>query len=164
MHTINPELYRTNAFYKDWVDKSLALENELARMKMEQDILMNNLQASCSRRLIGYANQIPYSSMTPIGQHQWRAPYSTMQDNFVSYWETSCQTREQERVARAEKLRKTFKMAADVSACLTKENAPYASIVFDGIGVLTAGNLMEAAISVASIIDTVDRFSGNEKH
>lgn len=50
-----------------------------------------------------------------------------------------------------------FHSAVDCTAQLTKEKAPNPSIIFDGLGLLTAGNLIEAAKSALSIIDTAKK-------
>ena len=157
MYNIDSNLYATNAFYRDLVDEMQAIEQKKRQLQMERDRLQAEHDAYYRQRMIGYANQIPYSCMTPVSPYQWTAPYATMQDNFVSYWE---QVREQEqlaqqqRAAQQENLRRAFQFAADVSALACKQNAPVASIVFEGIGFLTAGNLLEATKSVMSIIDT----------
>ena len=49
------------------------------------------------------------------------------------------------------------RLEVDCTAQLTKENAPVPSIIFDGLGLLTAGNLFEAAKSALSIIDTAKK-------
>ena len=56
-----------------------------------------------------------------------------------------------------EELRRVFHSAVDCTAQSTKEKAPVPSIIFDGLGLLTAGNLFEAAKSVLSIIDTAEK-------
>lgn len=157
MYNIDPNLYATNAFYRDIADEIRALEQEKQQAQMKRDRLQAEQEAYDRQRMIGYANQIPYSCMTPVSPYQWRAPYATMQDNFVSYWEQAKaqeQLAQQQRAAQQENLRRAFRTAADSSALVCKQNAPVASIVFDSIGLLTAGNLLEAAKSVMSIIDT----------
>lgn len=157
MRDINQDLYINNAFYHDLVNKMQANEQEKRRLQMERDRLQAEQDAYYLQQMMGYANQIPYSCMTPVSPYQWAAPYATMQDNFVSYWEQvreQKQLTQQQRAAQQENLRRAFRLAADVSALACKQSPPVASIVFEGIGLLTAGNLLEAAKSVVSIIDT----------
>lgn len=157
MNNIDQKLYETNAFYRDLVDEMQAIEQKKRKLQMERDRLQAEQDAYYRQRMIGYANQIPYSCMTPVSPYQWTAPYAAMQDNFVSYWERvreQEQLAQQQRAAQQENLRSAFRFAADVSALACKQNAPVASIVFEGIGLLTAGNLLEATKSVMSIIDT----------
>lgn len=153
MYNIDPNLHATNAFCRDLADETRAIEEELRQLQTERE-------AYYRQQMIGYVNRIPYSCMTPVSPYQWRAPYATMQDNFVSYWEQVDRAREQERIAQEqrtaqqEKLRRAFRTAADVSALACKQSTPVTSIVFDGVGILTAGDLLEAAKPVMSIIDT----------
>lgn len=75
----------------------------------------------------------------------------------MSYWERAGeqeQLTQQQRAVQQKNLRRAFRLAADVSALACKQSNPEASIVFEGIGLLTAGNLLEVAKSVVSIIDT----------
>lgn len=162
MDNIDLNLYETNAFYRDLVDETQAIEQEQGQLQMERDRLQAEQEAYYRQRMISYANQLPYSCMTPVSPYQWRAPYATMQDNFVSYWKRvreQDQLAQQQRAAQQENLRRAFRTATDVSALACKQNAPVASIVFEGIGLLNAGNLLEAAKSVMSIIDTANRLS-----
>lgn len=165
MDDIDLNLYATNAFYRDLVDETRAIEQKQRQLQMERDRLQAEREAYYRQRMIGYANQIPYSCMTPVSPYQWRASYATMQDNFVSFWDQVNRAREQEQVAQEqraaqqENIRRAFRTAADASALACKQNAPMASIVFEGIGLLTAGNLLEAAKSVMSIIDTATDLS-----
>lgn len=166
MYNIDPNLYATNAFYRELVDQMRISEKKQLQLRMEQDRLKAERDIFYRQRMIEYANQIPYSCMTPVSPYQWRAPYTMIQNNFVSYWERVGYEREQARIAQqrseqAENLRHAFRTAADMAAVSSKQDAPVASIVFDGIGLLTTGNLLEAAKSVVSIIDTAMQLSNN---
>lgn len=87
-------------------------------------------------------------------------------NNFVSYWEQVRYEREQTRIAQqrseqAENLCLAFQSAADVATVSGKQDAPVASIALGRIGLLTNGNLLEAAKSVISIIDAAMQLSNN---
>jgi len=83
MQNINSELYRTNIFYRDLVDKMLANEKDQKIRQLELEQQLRQRQAECERlqaeldfrksRVFGYANQIPYQSMTPISRRNTRA-------------------------------------------------------------------------------------------
>lgn len=159
MYNIDQNLYENNVFYRELVDHIRITEKEQLQLQMKQDRLKLERDVFHRQQMIGYADQIPYSNMTPVNSYQWKIPYTTMQNNFVSYWEQVMNEREQTRIAQqhseqAENFRRAFRTVADVAAISGKKDAPVASIVFDGIGLLTAGNLFEAAKSVVSIIDT----------
>lgn len=101
--------------------------------------------------------------MTPVSPYQWRAPYTTVENNFVSYWSRAWaqkQIAQEERAARQENLRGVFHAAADIAVFAAKQNAPLVSIILDGVGLLTAGNLAEATKSAVSIVDTITNMSG----
>lgn len=99
MQNINSELYRTNIFYRDLVDKMLANEKDQKIRQLELEQQLRQRQAECERlqaeldfrksRVFGYANQIPYQSMTPISQTQYKSTFSDIQNNFVRYWSAS---------------------------------------------------------------------------
>ena len=109
--------------------------------------------------MIGYANQLPYQQMTLVQPMQWSAPYAECQNNFVNYWSVPTQSAMYPAAPTPdqEELRRAFHSAVDCAAQLSKKEAPVPSIIFDGLGVLTAGNLFEAAKSVLSMIDTAKR-------
>ena len=111
------------------------------------------------KKMLGYANQLPYRETTPVRPMQWSASYPAYQDNFVNYWSASTQSAVQSGapMPNQEELRRVFHSAVDCTAQLTKENAPVPSIIFDGLGLLTAANLFEAAKSALSIIDTTKK-------
>lgn len=162
MHEIDLNLYETNSFYCGLIDGIRATEEKQRQLQIELDRLKAERDAYYRQQMIGYANQIPYSCMTPLDPYRWVAPYAAMQDNFASYWD---RVREQEQIAQRqraeqlENLRRIFRLAADASALTCKQNAPVPSIVFDGIALLTAGDLLEAAKSAASVVDTAVRLS-----
>lgn len=162
MYSIDPNLYATNAFYRDLIDEMRVSEQKKRQLQIERDRLRAEQEARYRQQMIDYAKQIPYSRMIPVSPYQWKAPYNVMQDNFVSYWERMReqeQLSQQQRAAQQENLRRAFRFAADASALACKQNDPVASIVFEGIGLLTAGNLLEATKSVMSIIDTANSLS-----
>ena len=111
------------------------------------------------KSMLGYANQLPYRETTPVRPMQWSASYPAYQDNFVNYWSAPAQSAVQSGapMPNQEELRRVFHSAVDCTAQLTKENAPVPSIIFDGLGLLTAENLFEAAKSALSIIDTAKK-------
>lgn len=167
MYNVDPHLYATNAFYRDLIDQMHTSEQKLHQLQKERDRLKAEHEAYYRKQMIGYANQIPYSFMTPVSPYQWKAPYTTMKNNFVSYWERVEQEREQthlaqqQRAEQTENFRHAFRMAADAAAFSSKQDNPIVSIAFDGMGLLTAGNLFEAAKSAISIIDTAMQLSKN---
>lgn len=81
----------------------------------------------------------------------------------MSYWSRAWaqkQIAQEERATRQENLRGVFHAAAGIVAFAAKQNAPLVSIILDGVGLLTAGNLAEATKSAMSILDTVNNMSG----
>lgn len=112
--------------------------------------------------MFGYANQIPYQSMTPISQTQYKSTFSDIQNNFVRYWSAPVQklpakpklTAEQQ-----EQIRRAFHLAVGAAAHFSKPSAPAASLVFDGLGIMTADNLLDAAKTATSIADTIDQLT-----
>ena len=172
MQNINSELYRTNIFYRDLVDKMLANEKELQirQLELEQQIRQrqterDRLQAELDfrrRRVFGYANQIPYQSMTPISQTQYKTSFTDMQNNFVRYWSAPVQkppAKPQLTAEQQEQIRRVFHSAVSAAAHFSKPSAPIISLVFDGLGIMTAGNLLDAAKTAASIADTIDQLT-----
>lgn len=170
MQEINWEMYRNNQIYHDLVDHMIENEQKAGRLQ-QQDIAAQSplrveqaqLDAEAAyrrRRMLGYVNQIPYQQLTLVRPMQWRGPYSVYQDNFVNYWSHPTQPDGQfiTPAQNREYLRSVFHSAVDCAAQLSKEKSPVTSIIFDGLGVLTAGNLFEAAKSVASLIDTANGF------
>lgn len=169
MQGINQALYQTNPFYRDLVDRMIKNEQEAERLRQQRNEVQASLYARQMRldaeaayrqqRLLGYVNQLPYQQMTPICAMQWSAPYLAYQNNFVDYWSSPKQPPKQPAISaqEQEELRRAFHSALDCAAELSKEEAPVPSIIFDGLGVLTAGNLFELAKSVVSLIDTAKR-------
>lgn len=90
---------------------------------------------------------------------QWSAPYPAYQDSFVNYRSVPAQSAAQTgtSIPNQEELRRVFHSAVDCAAQLAREKALVLSIIFDGLGLLTAGNLFEAAKSALSIIDTAKK-------
>lgn len=66
---------------------------------------------------------------------------------------------EEQREETLEELRRTFRFVADVSIVACKQSDPVASIIFDGIGLLTAGNVQEVIKSAVSIVDTANNMT-----
>lgn len=172
MQNINGELYRTNIFYRDLVDKMLANEKEQQIRQLELERQIRQRQAECERlqaeldfrrrRVFGYANQIPYQSMTPISQTQYKSSFTDMQDNFVRYWSAPVQkppAKPQSTAEQQEQIRRAFHSAVSAAAHFSKPSAPAVSLVFDGLGIMTAGNLLDAAKTAASIADTIDQLT-----
>ena len=176
MQKINQELYQSNQFYRDLVNKIIKSEQKILYLQQEQAAIQRKLQDSQARRdadmtkrqqqIWGYINQIPYQQMTPISPMQWSAPYSVYQTNFVNYWTMPVQQdyivqenliTQQYQAEQQEKLRREFHSAVDFLALCSKQEAPIPSIVFDGLGVLTADNLFELIKSIVSLADTASR-------
>ena len=111
---------------------------------------------------LGYANQIPYQSMTPISQTQYKSTFSDIQNSFVRYWFAPIQkppAKPQLTAEQQEQIRRVFHSAISAVAHFSKPSAPIASLVFDGLGIMTAGNLLDAAKTAASIADTIDQLT-----
>lgn len=169
MQEINQALYQTNSFYRDFVDRMIKNEQEAERLRQQRNEVQASLYVRQMRldaeaayrqqRLLGYVNQLPYQLMTPICAMQWSAPYLAYQNNFANYWSSLTQLPKQPAISaqEQEELRRVFHSAVDGAAELSKEEAPVPSIIFDGFGVLTAGNLFELAKSLASLVDTANR-------
>ena len=162
MQGIDWKLYQEDPFYHNLVDRMLENEQEAARLRQQLRAEQAQLDAEATyrrQRMLGYANQLPYRETTPVRPMQWSASYPACQDNFVNYWFASTQSAVQSGapMPNQEELRRVFHSAVDCTAQLTKEKAPVPSIIFDGLGLLTAGNLFEAAKSALSIIDTAER-------
>lgn len=151
MYHIDPNLYATNAFYRNIVDEMLTMEQEKRQLQMKEDHLKAEQEAYCRQQMIDYPNQIPYSRMTSVNSRQWRAPYAMMRDNFESYW---TQQGEQGGMVQPKNFRAAFHSAVDMSATAMKQKDPIASILLDGIGFMTAGSLWEAIKSLFSALDT----------
>ena len=58
-----------------------------------------------------------------------------------------------------EQIRRVFHSAISAVAHFSKPSAPFTSLVFDGLGIMTAGNLLDAAKTAASIADTIDQLT-----
>lgn len=172
MQNINGELYRTNIFYRDLVDRMLANEKELQIRQLELEQQIRQRQAERERlqaeldfresRVFGYANQIPYQSMIPISQTQYKSSYTDMQNDFVRYWSAPVQkppAKPQLTTEQQEQIRRIFHSAISAAAHSSKLSAPIASLVFDGLGIMTADNLLDAAKIAASIADTIDQLT-----
>ena len=139
---IDKDLYSTQPFYKEFIDHTVELERERAELQQQIDNL--------KREMAAYANQLPYHSMTRTSPYTWRAPYSEFENNYSNYWKNKYPTNQQTYIPQDIE---HFRTAIDAASILTRDIAPTASIVFDGIGLLTSRNLFEAAIKTLSIID-----------
>lgn len=175
MQDINSALYATNSFYRDLVDKMIAaekegekrqleLENRIRQRQMERDRLQAELDFQ-RRRLLDYTNQIPYQSMTPVAQGQYSADFPEMQSNFVHYWSApprNSPANTQLTAEQRQQIRRAFHLAVSAAACFCKPDAPVASLVFDGLGIMTADSLLDAAKAAASIADTIGYMTSKE--
>ena len=145
-------------------------EQQIRQLELEQQIRQR--QAECERlqaeldfrksRVFGYANQIPYQSMTPISQTQYKSTFSDIQNNFVRYRSAPIQkppSKPQLTAEQQEQIRRVFHSAISAVAHFSKPSAPIASLVFDGLGIMTAGNLLDATKTAASIADTIDQLT-----
>lgn len=139
---IDQNLYLHNLFYKQIVDQ--IIENERKREELQHQI------DDIRREIVQYANQLPYHTMVQTSSYMWNAPYHTFENNYTNYWIGIRPTYQQQY---EQQWRQDFKTAIDVAAHATKDTAPVASIVFDGVGLITANNLVEAVIKTISIID-----------
>ena len=162
MQEIDRKLYQDDPFYHELVDHIRESEQEAARLRQQLRAERAQLDAEAAyrrQRMLGYANQLPYRETTPVHPMQWSASYPAYQDNFVNYWSVPTQSAVQSGTSmpNQEELRRMFHSAVDSTVQSTKEKAPVPSIIFDGLELLTAGNLFEAAKSALSIIDTAER-------
>ena len=139
---IDQDLYSSNLFYKQLVDQIIENERKLEELQRQSDDIKH--------AMVQYANQLPYQTMAQTSPYMWNAPYHTFENNYANYWMSRRPTYQQQYEQR---WRKDFKTAIDVAAYATKDTAPVASIVFDGVGLITANNLVEAVIKTITIID-----------
>lgn len=137
---INREQYRNNPFYRDLIDRTLKNECLLREQRLQLERQRQDM--------IGYANQLPFHAMQQISPYTWQASYSAIENNYVAYWANAYQAQQQHE----QQCRQNFKNAIDTAAHITEKDCPAASIVFDGLGILTADNLMEAIQKTCSII------------
>ena len=162
MQEIDWKLYQEDPLYHNFVDHMIESEQDAARLRRQLRAERAQLDAEAAyrrQRMLEYANQLPCRETTPVRPMQWSASYPAYQDNFVNFWSAPTQSAVQSGtpMPNQEELCRVFRSAVDRTAQLTKENAPIPSIIFDGLGLLTAGNLFEAAKSAISIIDTAER-------
>ena len=139
---IDENLYSTQPFYKQLIDHTVQMERERAELQHQID--------SIKREMAAYANQLPYHTMTQISPYTWSAPYSTFNSNYENFWKNKYPLNQQNSIPPDIQ---SFKTAIDAAALLTKDTNPVASIVFDGIGIMTSKNLFEVALKTLSIID-----------
>ena len=139
---IDKNLYLTQPFYKELIDHTIKIERERAELQLQID--------NIKREMAAYANQLPYHTMTQTAPYTWRAPYPEFESNYTNYWNNKYPANHQNYIPQDIE---TFRTAIDTAALVTRDTAPVASIVFDGIGLLTSRNLVEAAIKTLSIID-----------
>ena len=95
------------------------------------------------RRLHSYANQY----ITPS--------YQAQQESYLStpVWKPSADSRaysEQRKSAR-----RAIHLAASAAAHIIKRQSPVASVILDGLGLMTSDNLLDAAKSAVSAADTI---------
>lgn len=121
-----------------------------------------------------YFQQIPPSAYTCMPDHSWTGNYGAFQSNYVSFWfrwqmeqERQRQQNELELKYRMEQIRRNavaeeerkaqirqcFKAAVDTGANATKKECPELSMVFDGLGVLSADSLAEALTKTISLVN-----------
>lgn len=158
MPEIDQNMYQSSPFYRGLVNQLAANERERCRLEQElkaEQQARQAAEAAYKRQLVvGYVNQIPYQELVPAQPMQWRAPYSLCQNNFVNYWSQNSSANQPTEQQLAE-LRSAFHHAVDCSAQAAKAaGAPIPALVFDGIGIMTAGNLLELINSVVSLADT----------
>lgn len=153
MQNIDQHLYETQGLYREMIDRLRATEreNEALRAQLGKRWEATGLGPW---KAIDYANQIPYQSMTQTGPKQWEAPYDVVQENFVDYWSKPNQNQEAVNEERREEIRRVFRSTLRSAACVCKQSSPVASLIFDGLGILTAGSLLEGIASINSIIGT----------
>lgn len=153
MKNIDPHLYETQGDYRELVDRLRASEreNEALRAQLGKSWETTGLS---SWKATDYANQIPYQSMTQTGSKQWESPHEVIREKFVVYWSKPNQNHEIVSEDRWEDIRRASHSTLRAAACASKQSSPVASLVFDGLGLLTAGSLPEGIESINSIIGT----------
>lgn len=148
MQNIDGALYETDKIYRDIVDENklmkiqTEIERQIALRQVEQarrQVEMNALH----RRLHSYANQY----ITPS--------YQAQQESYLStpVWKPSADSRaysEQQKSAR-----RAIHLAASAAAHIIKRQSPVASVILDGLSIMTSDNLLDAAKSAVSAADTI---------
>ena len=140
-------LYNVNPFYRQYIDRLLEYERECQELQRQLD---NRRRAM----MVDYINQMPFRRMTPLSPYVWQASYPTFENNYTNYWGGQYPMHQRQL---EEQYRQNFKNAIDAAAKMSENSNPVVSIVFDGIGVMTADNLFEAAVKAVSIIDKASK-------
>ena len=128
MQNIDGTLYKTNKIYRDIVDEMIAAENK--RMK---------IQAELERQ----------SALRQAEEAQRRAEMNALRGGLCSYANQYITHAQQEAT------RRTIHLAASTAAYIFKRQSPVASVILDGFGLMTSGNLLDAAKSAVSVADTI---------
>lgn len=149
----NRRLYEEQEFHRVMLDRIQALENEKRILREQQGKLWEETGLG-PWNAVEYVSQIPCQCMTQIGSHQWKAPYDIVEDNFADYWSEVAQKHETVCADRRDEFRSIFRSTLCSAADVSRSVSPVVSLVFDGIGILTAGNLIEGIESVIRIIGT----------
>lgn len=159
MENTDPHLYETQGDYRELVDRLRASEreNEALRAQLGKRWEATGLGPW---KAMDYANQIPYQSMMQTGSKQWEAPHEVIRENFVVCWSKPNQKHEIVSEDRWEDIRRVSHPTLRLAACASKRAFPAASLVFDTLGILTAGNLLEGIASIDSVIGTARAMDG----
>lgn len=153
MKNIDPHLYETQGDYRELVDRlrETERENEALRAQLGKSWETTGLRP---RKATDRAAPISYQHMTQTGSKQWESPREVIRENFVVYWSKPNQNQDTENTERREDVRRVSHSTLRLAACASKQSSPVASLVFDGLGILTAGSLLEGIESINSIIGT----------
>lgn len=138
---IDQELYNSNLFYRQLIDQMLENERKYQEAQCQRESLCQEMRS--------YANQIPFQTMRQTSPYTWHASYPPLENNYINFWLNNYAS---ERPQCEQQCRQIFKAATDVAALATENTEPVASIVFDGVGLMTADNLFDAVVKILSII------------
>lgn len=153
MKNIDPHLYETQELYRELADRLRALERENEALRAQLGKCWETTGLS-PRKATDYANQIPYQHMTQTDPKQWESSHEVIRENFEVYWPKLNQNQDAANTEWREDIRRDFHSTLRSVACASKRAFPVASLVFDGLGLLTAGSLLEGIASINSIIGT----------
>lgn len=153
MKNIDPHLYETQGDYRELADRlrETKRENEALRAQLGKCWETTGLSPW---RVTDHADPIPCQHMTQTGPKQWESPREVIQENFIDYWSKPNRNQETVNEERREDVRRVPHSTLRLAACASKQSSPVASLVFDGLDILTAGSLLDGIASIDSIIGT----------
>lgn len=153
MQNINWHLYETQGDYRELADRLRASERENEALRAQLGKCWETTGLGPWKET-DHADSIPDRHMTQIDPKQWEAPHEIIRENFVVYWSKPNQNQDAANTERREDIRRASHSTLRSAACASKRASPVASLVFDGLGLLTAGSLLEGIASINSIIGT----------